>query len=113
MPERFLAKMEEVKYKCTDCHAEYYEAIEDKEYGVSQSKTLPDDGFCTDCGSHHIKRATNPERFEKKLRLYHDRKEDILGFYHHQGLLVDINVKKGGLEDYEHVRQQIQYNIKF
>ena len=30
-----------------------------------------------------------------------------------QGLLVDIDLKKGGLDDYERVRQQIQYNIKF
>ena len=36
MPERFLAKMEEVKYKCHDCGAVYYNKdVEDSEFGVS------------------------------------------------------------------------------
>jgi len=36
MPEWFLAKMEEVKYKCNDCGAVYYnQNIEDKEYQIS------------------------------------------------------------------------------
>ena len=113
MPERFLAKLEEVKYQCKDCNATYYEEAHDHELGVSQSKTLPDDGFCVSCGSHHIKRATNPEKFERKLKHYHQQKSELLSFYDHHGLLVDIDLKKGGIEDYENVRQQIQYNIKF
>jgi len=36
MPERFLAQMEEVRYKCTDCGAIYFNKnIEDREFGVS------------------------------------------------------------------------------
>ena len=73
----------------------------------------PEDGFCNDCGSIHIKPATDPESFEKGLQTYNEKKNDLLEFYNHLGLLVDVDLRKGGLDDYERVKQNIQYNIKF
>jgi len=34
MPERFLAKLEEVKYECKDCGTTYFEETHDRELGI-------------------------------------------------------------------------------
>jgi adenylate kinase family enzyme len=114
MPEVFLAQMESSKYECGDCHAIYWrDDVFDAETGTTQTSNYPDDGFCNDCGSIHIKPATDPELFENNLQQYNDKKDEILEFYNHLGLLVDIDVRKGGLEDYERVKQKLQFGIKF
>ena len=118
LPERFLAQLEEAKFQCEDCSTVYYgKEIEDREFGIVQEKTLPSDAdnkFCLNCGSHKIdKSATNPEKFEADLKEYNDTKGELLDFYSHHGLLVDIDLKNGGIGDYETVRRKIQYNIKF
>ena len=123
MPEVFLAQLESSKYECEDCHAVYYrEDIYNNETGNTQSANYPQDGFCNDCGSVHIKPTTDIEKFKNNLCLYlmnynlqdyKDKKDNILEFYNHLGLLVDVDLKKGGLEDYEKVKQKLQFGIKF
>lgn len=118
MPDKFLAQMESIKYKCNDCGAIYYSndqhtTIVDEDTGVSQESNFPADGFCNDCGSVHIKPAIDPESFDKKLQAYHDKKDELLEFYNHIGLLVDIELRHGGLSDYNRVKQNLQFNIKF
>ena len=114
MPEVFLAQVESAKYKCEDWGATYWrEEVYDEETGTIQAVNYPEDGFCHDCGSIHIKPATDPELFEKHLVAYHERKDELLEFYHHLGLLVDVDLRKGGLDDYDSVKQKLQYNIKF
>ena len=106
--------MEENKYVCADCGTVYYgNDVEDREFGITQAQTMPDDGNCFSCGSHQIISATDPEKFETDLNAYNQIKGELLGFYDHHGLLADIDLKKGGLDDYENVRRQIQYQIKF
>lgn len=114
VPERFLAQLEENKFQCADCGTTYYGTqVEDREFGITQDESLPDDGNCLNCGSHQIVSATDPEKFESDLNAYNKIKDELLGFYDHHGLLADIDLKKGGLGDYENVRRQIQYQIKF
>ena len=72
---------------------------------------MPKDGHCHDCGSRDIVRSGNAAAFESKLQQYKDMKEDILGFYDSLGLLVDYELKNG-YEDYENLKEQIQFNIK-
>lgn len=72
---------------------------------------MPEDGHCFDCGSRNIKRAGDVDVFEQLLSNYRDSKEDLLGFYDHLGLLVDFDLKKG-YEDYNNLRDKIQFNIK-
>ncbi len=85
----------------------------DEETGITQKANYPEDGFCDNCGSIHIRPATDPEAFETALKSYTQRKEELLDFYNYLGLLVDIDLRKGGLEDYERVKDNLQYNIKF
>jgi adenylate kinase family enzyme len=114
MPDKFLAQIESSKYQCNDCDAIYWkDDVFDEDTGVSQASNFPEDGFCNDCGSVHIKPAIDPETFESKLQAYHEKKDELLEFYNYVGLLVDIDLRKGGLKDYERVKQTLQFNIKF
>ena len=114
MPELFLAKIESTKYEWEDCGAIYWrDDVVDEETGTVQKSNYPDDGFCSDCGSIHIKPATDPDTFEKNFQTYLDKKDELLEFYNYLGLLVDIDLQKGGLQDYEKVKQKVQFNIKF
>lgn len=114
MPEVFLAQMESSKYQCDDWGAIYWrEDVVDEETGTTQKSNYPEDGFCNDCGSIHIKPATDPETFEDNLQSYTDRKDKLLEFYNHIGLLVDVELRMGGLEDYDTMKRKLQYNIKF
>ena len=74
LPERFLAQLEEAKLVCQNCETVYYgKEIEDREFGIRQAETLPEDGHCFTCGSHEIVSATDiygPERFEAEIRAY-------------------------------------------
>ena len=79
-PERFIAQMEEVKVVCQDCGTVYYsERIEDREYGIVQERTLPEDGHCYSCGSIDIGHQSSD--LEEKLNEYNKIKEPILDFY--------------------------------
>ena len=114
MPDKFLAQIESAKYQCSDCHAIYWrEDVVDEDTGVTQHSNYPADGFCNDCGSINIKPATDPETFEAKLQSYNEKKGELLEFYNYLGLLVDIDLKNGGITDYEKVKQKLQFNIKF
>ena len=114
MPDKFLAQMESTKYQCNDCGAIYWkDDVVDEDSGVLQKSNFPADGFCHDCGSINIKPAIDPETFEQRLQTYHEKKDELLEFYSYLGLLVDLDLREGGLSDYEKVKQAIQYNIKF
>ena len=114
MPELFLAQIESAKYTCDDWGATYWrEDIYDEETGLYQAANYPEDGFCHDCGSIHIKPDTDPEAFEYSLAKYNKKKDQLLDFYNYLGLLVDVDLRKGGIDDYERVKQKLQYNIKF
>jgi hypothetical protein len=49
-----------------------------------------DEGHCHDCGSNEFSKSGNASEFEKKLKEYHAKKDELLAFYDHHGLLVDF-----------------------
>ena len=113
LPEEILVRVEENKYRCLDCGREYQlETIKDPERGIEIQRFFPVDGICYDCGSRNIVHAANPSQFEADLEEYRGRKDELLDFYHHVGLLVDFDMKKG-FDDYDNLLRQVQYNIKF
>ena len=112
VPDDVQVAIEETKAVCQDCSRVYYpEVVHNEEAGVRIEPFLPIDGHCFDCGSTQIVREANPADFEKVLQGYKAKKDELLGFYDHLGLLVDFEVKKG-YEDYGELRDQIQFNIK-
>ena len=112
LPEEFQVMVEESKYECQDCGRVYYsETITDPEGNVFIPEFMPEDGHCFDCGSRNIKRAGDVDDFEKKLAIYRESKEELLGFYDHLGLLVDFDMKSG-YDDYQKLRDKIQTSIK-
>ena len=73
---------------------------------------MPENGHnCNECGSASITHAADPQVFEERLGVYKASKDELLGFYEHLGLLVDVNLSKG-FEDYDKVRQKVQYRMK-
>jgi len=72
---------------------------------------MPEDGHCYDCGSRDIVRSGNATQLEASMKEYREKKDELLGFYDHLGLLVDFELKSG-FEDFERLKTQIQYNIK-
>ena len=112
VPDDVQVALEETKAICQDCGRVYYpEIVTNEEQGIHIDTFLPIDGHCFDCGSTDIRREGNPADFEQTLKAYKERKDELLGFYDHLGLLVDFEVKTG-YEDYEKLRDQIQFNMK-
>ena len=100
LPDDVMVAIEEIKLACTDCGREYYpEDIKNENQGVYIEKFVAEEGHCYDCGSNNIVRSGNASEFEKQLNDYREKKDAILGFYDHLGLLVDFEIK-GGYEDY-------------
>jgi adenylate kinase family enzyme len=112
LPEEIQVAVEEAKHACQDCGRQYYsESIKDIESGIYIDQFMPADGHCFDCGSRNIKRAGDVDNFEEKLSSYRVFKDELLAFYHHIGLLVDFDLKKG-YDDYNKLRDKIQFKIK-
>lgn len=112
LPDDVMVTIEESKKACNGCGREYYpEKIVSDQQGVYIDSFTTEDGHCFDCGSTDITRSGNAAEFEKKLQTYRLQKEELLGFYDHLGLLVDFELKNG-YEDYQDLKDQIQFNIK-
>lgn len=112
VPDDVQVAIEETKAVCLDCGRQYYpERIVNEEQGIYIESFMPKDGHCFDCGSTDIRVQGNPADFEQTLKEYKEQKDDLLGFYDHLGLLVDFEVK-GGYEDYDKLRDKIQFNCK-
>jgi len=111
-PDDVMAAIEAKKLECNDCGREYnLETIVREDQGIRIEPFVPVDGHCYDCGSRDFKQSGNPAQFPEVLKQYKDQKDELLGFYDHLGLLVDFEMKRG-YEDYERLRDQIQFNIK-
>lgn len=112
LPDEILVEIEENTFKCQDCGHKYLaEDVTDHDRKIYISKYMPEDGHCNECGSSHISHDADPSAFEAKLEAYKKSKEEILGFYDHLGLLVDVQLNKG-FEDYELVRQKMKHGMK-
>ena len=46
------------------------------------------------------------------MKDYNKKKEELLPFYSHHGLLVDFELRKG-YDDFPRLKEQIQFNIKY
>ena len=104
VPDDVQVAIEETKATCKDCGRVYYpEVIVNEEAGIRIEPFMPIDSHCFDCGSTQIVREGNPADFEKVLSSYKEKKDELLGFYDHLGLLVDFEIKKG-YEDYGELR---------
>ena len=111
-PDDVMVAIEENKLSCNDCGGLYYtETIVSPDQGIHIEPFLPEDGHCYDCGSRNITRAGDASKFPEVLQAYKTQKDELLGFYDHLGLLVDFDMKRG-YEDYDKLRDQIQFNIK-
>ena len=112
LPDDVLVAIEESKYECQHCGRMYYgEKVSSEEQNIHIDSFMPKDGICYDCGSNDIRRVGNAAEFETELSEYKKVKDELLGFYDHHGLLVDFEMRQG-YDDYEKIRQQIQFNIK-
>ena len=112
VPDDVQVAIEETKMVCPESGRQYYpERIINEEHGIYIESFYPEDGHCFDCGSTEISAAGNPATFEQTLKEYKAQKDDLLGFYDHLGLLVDFEVKRG-YEDYDKLRDKIQFNCK-
>ena len=112
LPDDIQVQIEENKLGCQHCGREYYpEDIRNNDLGIYIDKFIPKDGHCYDCGSLDIVKTGNAAKFEQELQNYRKQKDELLGFYDHLGLLVDFEVKQG-YEDFDNLKDQIQFNIK-
>ena len=112
VPDEVAIEIEENKCACENCGRAYYSKdVINVEHGINIEKFLPGDGHCFDCGSSDIKRVGNPIQLEATLKEYNEKKEKILPFYDHLGLLVDFDLKRG-YDDFPNLKDQIQFNIK-
>lgn len=112
MPDEVSISIEENKHQCQDCNRLYYtETIVSEEHNIRIEPFMPEDGHCYDCGSSNIIRTGDAKALEQTLVDYNSKKEEVLPFYNHHGLLVDFEVR-AGYEDYSRLRDQIQFNIK-
>lgn len=112
MPDEVSISIEENKLECQDCGRLYYsETVTSDEHGIRIEPFMPKDGHCFDCGSSNITRTGDAKALEQTLVEYNTKKEDLLAFYNHHGLLVDFEVR-AGYDDYARLRDQIQFNIK-
>lgn len=91
LPDEILVEIEENTFICQDCGHKYLgEDVIDNERKIFIPKYMPLDGHCNECGSSHITHDADPSSFESKLESYKRTKDEILGFYDHLGLLVDV-----------------------
>ena len=67
--------------------------------------------MCVDCGGENLQAGGNPIVFERELDSYKQKKEELLSFYSHFGLLVDYEPKRG-YEDYDQIKRRAQNTIK-
>ena len=112
LPDDVMVSIEENKLSCNHCGRNYYpEEVRNEQQGIYIDPFQPEDGHCFDCGSRDIVRSGNASEFEQQLEEYRKQKDEVLGFYDHLGLLVDFEVKQG-YEDYQQLKDQIQFNIK-
>ena len=112
LPDDVMVAVEENKLACNHCGRNYYpESIVSQDQGIHIESFAPEDGHCFDCGSRDISYAGNPTEFPEALKQYKTQRDNLLGFYDHLGLLVDFELKHG-YEDYERLKDQIQFNIK-
>ena len=112
LPDDIMVQIEQSKQECNHCGRQYYsETIQSEEQGIYIEPFLPEDGHCFDCGSRDITPSGEPSVIEEVLKTYKSQKDELLGFYDHLGLLVDFDIKHG-YEDYEKIKDQIQFNIK-
>ena len=96
IPDEVAISIEENKLSCQNCGRHYYKQdVYSAEHGIHIEKFLPEDGHCFDCGSSDIKRSGNPVLLEATLKDYNKKKDEILPFYQHHGLLVDFELKRG------------------
>lgn len=112
LPDEILVDIEETKVVCQDCGKHYYkDDVVSEEHGVRIERHIPDDGYCFSCGSTNLAPGSDPLRFERELEVYASKKDDLLAFYNEYGLLVDFE-PRGGYDDYDKLKRQIQYKIK-
>lgn len=112
LPAEVLVDIEEAKYVCDNCDKVYYsEDVINAEYGIRIEKHMPKDHTCGDCGSQQFHAGSDPIAFERQLEIYNEKKDEVLNFYNHYGLLVDYELR-AGFDDYEKLKRQIQYIIK-
>ena len=75
---------------------------------------MPKDG-CDECGSTEFEAALEDEAAQGQFMAtqvdYNHRRDELLGFYNHLGLLVDCEPRRG-YADYEKVKRELQFNIK-
>ena len=96
MPDEVLVDVEASKVSCQDCGRMYYnEDVIMPEQGIRIEKFMPEDGNCDDCGSTNFATGSNPAEFEAELADYKAKKEELLAFYNHFGLLVDFEMRTG------------------
>ena len=72
---------------------------------------MPEDGHCYDCGSSNITRSGDAKALEQTLVEYNTKKEELLSFYNHHGLLVDEGEEPVG-GDASNVHHNISSNSK-
>lgn len=79
--EKIIARMAG-RRSCPKCGAIYH------------TVTLPPkkEGICDKCGSELVQRADdNPETVKKRLAVYHEQTEPLIDYYHHQGIIVEVD----------------------
>ena len=116
LPVETLLKIEAVRSRCENCGRSYYtEDVVDEEHGVHIERFMPKDGVCDDCGHQHFTepRQTDEEAqlFQYQIEKYNQAQEELLAFYNTFGNLVNFEPRRG-YQDYEKLKQQIQFNMK-
>ena len=110
MPDEILVEIEENKLKCTAtgevfCNKDIYS----EEHGIRINAHKYTCVYGND--QTEFVDGSQPNAFEAELESYKQRKDELLTFYNHYGLLVDFDLKNG-YDDYDKIKRQIQYNIK-
>ena len=107
VPDEVAISIEESKLECNHCGRLYYNNdISSAEHNIHIEKFVPEDGHCYDCGSADIKRCGDPVKLENTLKSYNTKKDELLPFYSHHGLLVDFELRNG-YDDFPRLKEQI------
>jgi len=96
LPEFALVEKLLARLNCVKC-GQGYNSADIRGEGLNLPPLNPKvPGICDKCGGELVTRKDdNLETIQRRLRLYRDNTEPLLGFYEEMGILVKWNVKNG------------------
>lgn len=115
LPSDVTYRVEASKIACTNCGKVYYsDDVVNQEHEVYIERFMPHDG-CDECGNKEFKEALDTDEamagFTGATMDYSSKRDELLAFYNHLGLLVDVEPRRG-YADYEKMKRELQFNIK-